>query len=228
MRKAMVLGVLALAGTLASPAFADEFSGVRLGMTFSSDKLEGDFSFAPIGETTRFNATRFGYGLFGGWALNRYLAFEGGFHSGNDFNQDVFPAYAALFSAPPPLTDPETPDSAPSFNVHNNLKSLQASVVGSFWIGNKFSVFGRAGGMYWKAETQIGVGDPDGPPKITESAHDTGFAPLVGVGLQTQLDGALPRLEYQYADLDELNNSFNFAEDDNVYSSLTLSVVWIL
>ena len=227
MRKAMVLGVLALAGTLASPAFADEFSGFRLGMTFNSDKLQGDFNFAPIADTTRFNATRFGYGLFGGWALNRYLAFEGGFHSGSEFNQDVFPAYAALYDFPTPV-DCTCVDSAPLFNVHNDIKSLQVSAVGSLWIGKKFSVFGRLGGMYWKAETQIGVGDPDNPPKISESSHDTGFAPLAGIGVQTQLDGALLRLEYQDADLGDLTSSFNFSMTDNIYSSLSLSIVWIL
>ena len=41
----------------------------------------------------------------------------------------------------------------------------------------------------------------------------------LGVGVQTQLDGALLRFEYQYADLDKLNNSFNFDEDNNEYSS---------
>jgi opacity protein-like surface antigen len=223
----MVLGVLTLAGTLASPAFADEFSGFRLGMTFNSDKLQGDFNFAPLADTTRVNATRFGYGLFGGWGLNRYLAFEGGFHSGNDFNQAVFPAYAALFSVSPP-DDCECVDSAPEFNVHNDIKSLQASAVGSLWIGKKFSVFGRAGGMYWKAETVIGAGDADGPAKITEAADDTGFAPLLGIGLQTTLDGALLRLEYQYADLGDLTDSFNFSQTDNEYSAISLSVVWIL
>jgi hypothetical protein len=48
MRKAMVLGVLGLAGTLASPAFADEFSGFRLGMNMSSDSLESDLFFNPL------------------------------------------------------------------------------------------------------------------------------------------------------------------------------------
>ena len=228
MRKAVVLGVLALAGTLASPAFADEFSGFRLGMTFNSDKLQGDFNFAPLADTARINTQRFGYGLFGGWALNRYLAFEGGFHSGNEFNQSVFPAYAAAFSVSPPLTDPVTPDSPPVMNVHNDIKSLQFSAVGSLWIGKKFSVFGRLGGMYWKAETSIGVGDADGPPAIRESAHDTGFAPLGGIGVQTQLDGALLRLEYQYADLSDLTSSFSFSQNDNIYSSLAVSIVWIL
>jgi opacity protein-like surface antigen len=228
MRKAMVLGVIALAGTLASPAFADEFSGPRLGMTFNSDKLQGDFNFAPIADTTRVNAQRFGYGLFGGWALNRYLAFEGGIQSGSSFNQSVFPSYAALFSVAPPVTVPVTPDSPPAFNVHNDIKSLQASVVGAVWIGRKFSVFGRLGAMVWKTETSIGVGDPDGPPKITEQANDTGFAPLGGIGVQTQLDGALLRLEYQYADVGDMTSSFNFSMTDNEYSALSLSIVWIL
>ena len=225
MRKAIVLGVLALAGTLASPAFADEFSGFRLGMTFNSDKLEGDFNFAPIADTERVNTNRIGYGLFGGWGLNRYLAFEGGIFSGSDFNQSVFPAYAATFSVVPP---PPATDHPPIMNVHNDIKSLQFSAVGSVWIGKKFSVFGRAGGMYWKAETTVGVGDPDFPPNAHGSAHDTGFGPLVGIGVQTVLDGALLRLEYQYADLGDLTSAFSFSQTDNIYSSLALSVVWRL
>ncbi|HLA73979.1 MAG TPA: hypothetical protein VK624_20925, partial [Steroidobacteraceae bacterium] len=68
----------------------------------------------------------------------------------------------------------------------------------------------------------------DGPPAIRESANDTGFAPLGGIGVQTQLDGALLRLEYQYADLSDLTSSFSFSQDDNEYSSLALSIVWIL
>jgi hypothetical protein len=41
MRKAMVLGVVTLAASLASPAFADEFTGFRLGVLMSQDKLDG-------------------------------------------------------------------------------------------------------------------------------------------------------------------------------------------
>ena len=225
MRKALVLGVLALAGTLASPAFADEFSGFRLGMNFNSEKLTGDFNFAPLAATTPVAAERLGFGLFGGWALNRYLAFEGGYFRGKEFNESVFPAYAATFSV---IAADPTKDRPPVFNVHNNVQSAQISAVGSFWIGDKFSVFGRIGGMYWKTETSIGVGDPDGPPPIRESAHDTGFAPLGGVGVQTQLDGALLRLEYQYADLGDMTSAFDFSMTNNNVSSVALSIVWIL
>src|SRR5689334_12344499 len=90
MRKALVLGVLGLAGTLASPAFADEFSGFRMGMNLSSDTLESDLFFNPVGGTESLRNNRFGYGLFGGWALNRYLAFETGLRGGSEFNDAPF------------------------------------------------------------------------------------------------------------------------------------------
>ena len=47
MRKAMSLGVVALAGLLASPAFADEFTGFRIGIGMSSDKLAGSTHTSP-------------------------------------------------------------------------------------------------------------------------------------------------------------------------------------
>ena len=225
MRKAIVLGVLALAGTLASPAFADEFSGFRMGMAFSSDKFQGDFNFAPIAQTEIFNENRFGYGLFGGWAFNRYLAFEGGIQSGASANQNVFPTYAALYNV---VAVAPAVDSPPAFKVHNGIKSLQISAVGSVWIGKKFALFGRLGGTAWKGETSISVGDADGPPAITEAAHNTGFAPLGGIGIQTVLDGALMRFEYQYADIGDMTKSFSFSQTSNSLSSLTFSIVWIL
>ena len=73
MRNALVLGVLGLAGTVASPAFADDFSGFRFGTHLNQDQLEGDFAFQGRG-VQPVNENRFGYGLFGGWALNRYFA----------------------------------------------------------------------------------------------------------------------------------------------------------
>src|SRR5262245_45729917 len=89
MRKAMVFGVLTLAGSLASPAFADEFSGFRMGVSFGQDKLDGLFSHSlvnpPSQTTTAGDSDRMGYSLFGGWALNKYLAAEVGYHDGTEF-----------------------------------------------------------------------------------------------------------------------------------------------
>jgi hypothetical protein len=230
MRKAMVLGVLALAGTLASPAFADEFSGFRLGVLTSQDKLEGDFTFTPAG-TQPINSNRFGFGLFGGWALNRYLAVEVGLRSGGSFSDSAFPAFQQSISTLPPTPTPPAvapPDSAPFFKVRNDLLSFETSVVGSWWITNKFSLFGRAGFYGWKSETSYSFGDLDAGPAIRDAADDTGFAPLFGLGVQTQLDGALIRLEYQMADVGDLSFGNNFGQTENTVSSLAVSIVWIL
>jgi hypothetical protein len=118
----MVLGVLALAGTLASPAFADEFSGPRLGMTFSSDKLQA-ISVSRRSVKRRGSIRR--ASVMACSAAGRSIATshsKAAFHSGNDFNQDVFPDYAALFEVPPAVTDPVTPNSPAEFNVHNDFK----------------------------------------------------------------------------------------------------------
>src|SRR6185295_1024277 len=99
MRKAMVLGGVSLAGLLASPAFADEFTGFRLGVLFSQDKLDGFYDHAlvnpPSSTTTKSDSDRFGYELFGGWALNKWLAAEVGYHDASPFTKNVFPEFVA-------------------------------------------------------------------------------------------------------------------------------------
>jgi outer membrane protein with beta-barrel domain len=228
MRKALVLGVLGLAGTLASPAFADEFSGFRLGMNMSSDKLEGDLFFEPALETQPINTNRFGYGLSGGWGLNRYFAVEAGLRGGSEFNANPF--------------DYLLPSSNNFIVSHTDVKGIDATVVGTLWIGKKFGIFGRAGAFAWKAEQSMSVGtyevpgDPTATPpiapipktKATVSVDDTGFAPLLGIGIQTVLDGALIRVEYQQTEIDDLGTAGAFNLHDSTVSSLNFSVVWIL
>jgi hypothetical protein len=222
MRKAMVLGVLGLAGTLASPAFADEFTGFRLGMNLSSDTLESDLFFNPVGDTESLRNNRFGYGLFGGWALNRYLAFETGLRSGSEFNDSPFFNYW------------DNPLGVESVSSHTDVKGLDVSAVGSVWIGKKFSLFGRLGMFGWKAEQTMSIfdaGDPgNGVPatKSTVSVDDNGFSVLYGAGIQTVLDGALIRLEYQFTEIDDLTAPAAFSLHDNKMNSLNFSVVWVL
>lgn len=222
MRKAMVLGVLGLAGTLASPAFADDFSGFRLGMNLSSDTLESDLFFNPVGTTEALRNNRFGYGLFGGWALNRYFAVEAGLRGGDEFNADPFPEFW------------ETPLDVDNVSSHTDIKGLDASAVGTFWIGRKFALFGRVGMYAWKAEQTVSIfrgadplaGTPD--TKQTVSVDDNGFSLLYGAGIQTVLDGGLIRLEYQFTEIDDLTapNAFNL--QNNKMNSLNFSIVWTL
>jgi len=224
MRKALVLGVLGLAGTLASPAFADEFSGFRLGMNLSNDSLESDLFFNPLGATEALNNDRFGYGLFGGWALNKYLAFETGLRSGSEFNAAPFPEAW------------ESPLAVDKVSSHTDVKGLDASAVGSLWIGRKFSVFGRVGVFAWKAEQTMSMSvaaDPDALPptaasKATVSVDDNGFSLLYGAGIQTVLDGALIRIEYQFMEIDDLTAPAAFSLHDNKMNSLNFSIVWTL
>lgn len=233
MRKAMVLGVVSLAGLLASPAFADEFTGFRLGVLFSQDKLDGFYSHSivnpPSSTTTKSDSDRFGYEIFGGWALNKWLAAEVGYHDASPFTKNVFPEFVAAL-------DTSVTKGSEFYKLEQNIKSVDASVVGSLWIGDKFSFFGRAGFMAWRGEVSYAYGDseppttvPVTPPyKFSNHARDDGFAPLFGVGIQTQLDHALVRFEYQYADIGDLAFGPNFSSTDNKYSSLAFSIVWTL
>jgi len=237
MRRAMVLGVVTLAGTLASPAFADEFTGFRLGVLVSQDKLDGFYSHSivnpPSASTAKSDSDRFGYELFGGWALNKYLAAEVGYHDGSQFSKDLFPEFVAAID---PSSGATSTDGSEFYKMRQDIKSLQASVVGSLWLGSKFSLFGRAGFMAWRGEVEYAYGDSKPPVTIpvtqpftfTSHARDDGFAPLFGIGVQSQLDHALVRFEYQYADIGDLAFGPNFSSTDNKYSSLAFSIVWTL
>jgi hypothetical protein len=217
MRKAMVLGVLGLAGTLASPAFADDFSGFRLGMNLSSDTLSSTLFFEPALATEDFRTNRFGYGLFGGWALNRYFAVEAGLRGGAEFNAKPFNALLA--------------NPSPDFIVsHTDVKGLDATVVGTFWIGKKFGIFGRAGMFAWKAEQTMSVGsyatETTPASKATVSVDDTGFDPMFGIGIQSVLDTALVRIEYQQTEIGDLGAAGAFNLRDSTVNSLNFSIVW--
>jgi hypothetical protein len=234
MRKAMVLGVLTLAGSLASPAFADEFTGFHLGVQFSQDKLDGFYSHSivnpPSPSITKSDSDQLGYELFGGWSLNKYLAAEVGFHTGTHFNKQVFPAFVAALD-----TNPNT-DGSEFYVLRQNIKSVDASVVGSWWINSNASFFGRAGFKGWRGRVYWAYGDSEPPPtvpvtqpyKFTGHVSDSGFAPLFGIGFQTQLDHALVRFEYQYADIGDVAFGTNFSSSDNVFSSVAFSISWTL
>jgi len=246
MRKAMVLGAMTLAGVLASPAFADEFTGFRLGMLVSQDKIDGFYNHTlvnpPSATLTKNDSDRLGYELFGGWALNKWLAAEVGYRDGTPFTKDVFPAFvAALDTSSPTGTCACNTKGSEFYRLEQDIKSVDASVVGSLWIGNKFAFFGRAGFMAWRGRVEYAFGDTVPPTtdpvtpayKFTSHARDDGFAPLFGIGIQSQLDHALVRFEYQYADIGDVafgTDRFgaSFSSTDNKFSSLAFSIVWTL
>jgi hypothetical protein len=64
--------------------------------------------------------------------------------------------------------------------------------------------------------------------KQTVSVDDNGFSVLYGAGIQTVLDGALIRVEYQFMEIDDLTAPSAFSLHDNKMNSLNFSIVWIL
>lgn len=218
MRKALGLGVLTLAATLASPAFADEWSGFRLGVNLDNTQLKSDLFFAPLVATDKVDADRFGYGLSAGWGLNKWLAFEGSLQGGGQFSEHVFQ---------PMLAAPE------DFVVsRTDLMGAELTVVGSWWVTSHVSFFARAGMFAWKADETVSVGNSETATrpaaKVSASANDNGFDPVFGVGIQTQLDGALMRVEYKETQIGDLGLTGGFNLHDSKVSALSFSIVWIL
>ena len=214
MRKAMVLAGLGLAGALASPAFAaDEFTGWRLGATVGTESFESDVDY--IGYFDHVDENRLSYSVFGGWGLNRYLAVEVGFKDGGEFNAHL-------------LSDGAFPTR--EVEQHTDVKGFEASIVGSWWITDKFSLYGRVGMFAWKGETTLSE-DVDMateiPPTTYETFEDDGTEPFFGVGVQTVLDGALVRFEYQMVETGDFAAP-GLDMIDNKMESLNLSIVWFL
>jgi OmpA-OmpF porin, OOP family len=214
MRKAMVLVVLGLAGAPASPAFAeDQFRGWRLGGWVGQESFQSDVDY--VGYFDDVDENRLSYGAFGGWGFNKWLAVEVGYHGGSDFSAHL-----------------NSDGAFPTREVeqHTDIHGFEASVVGSWWFTNDFSLYGRAGIFVWKGESTF-TEDLDStdefPATSRETFEDDGNDPFFGIGIQTEMDGALVRLEYQMVDAGDLEAP-GLEMLDNTLESLNLSIVWFL
>jgi hypothetical protein len=215
MRKGMIIGALALVGSLASPAFAkDQYSGVRLGVSLGQETFDSKVSYLGFG-TEKVNTNRMGYTITGGWALNKWFAVEGAYNDGGDFNKTLFVDMDNF-----PLRD---------ISSHYTMKAFVGSVVGSWWINPKLGVYGRAGVYGWNGTYSFAYDNNVrvAPGYQRQHYDDDGFEPLVGLGVQTELDGAIVRLEYSMATLSDHTETFAAARDATV-STLSLGLVWTI
>ena len=214
MRKAMVLGVLGLAGALASPAFAeDQYKGWRLGAWVGNESFESDVDY--LGYFDSVDENRLSYGVFGGWGLNRYFAVEVGYHGGGEFNAHL-------------MSDGLYPTR--EIEQHTDVQGFEASIVGSWWFTDRFSLYGRVGLYAWKGETTLTEDvdiNSDLPATSRETFEDDGNEPFFGVGVQTELDGALVRLEYQMVETGDMAAP-GLEMLDTSMESLNFSIVWFL
>ena len=105
--------------------------------------------------------------------------------------------------------------------VSTDIRAFEASGVGSWWITPSFSVYGRLGLYAYRSETDVNG-------SVTKS---DGTEPIFGVGLQTEFDGALVRLEYQMVETGDVNLNTGVGTAvarNNELTSWQLSIVWLL
>lgn len=106
-------------------------------------------------------------------------------------------------------------------DISTDLKAFEGSVLGSWWFNPKLSVYGRLGMYAWKGETTF---------RATGSSTETdGTDPIFGVGLQTEFDGALLRLEYQMVETGDVSLDTGVGTAtarNNELTALQLSIVW--
>lgn len=126
------------------------------------------------------------WSVFGGYEFNRYFALEGGYIDGGQADDTIANAYV-------------TADS----------KAWQASAVGSWPMGSIFSVYGRAGALSWETAERARIDNAEIRLKVD------GTDPYFGVGAAALVEGALLRLEYSHANLEESD-----------LSMLSLQLVW--
>ena len=168
-----------LAGVMAAlaplPATADEATGWYVGAGVGQSKAI-QYCEPPAGSVVQScDDTSFAWKLLLGYQANRYLGVEVGY--------DYFGRYSASFVS--------------SGAVQTNQTKTWAGfleAVGTIPFGSRFSLFGKAGGVYWRTtfNSQEGSAAP-----FETSQHDIDF--VVGAGAQLFVTKNLAiRAEYEY------------------------------
>lgn len=114
--------------------------------------------FTQTGERTSFDDSDVGFGITGGYRLNRYLAFEGGYA---DLGEVVFESRATgNFPGDPGALD---------INVESDTSGFTVSALGTLPLTRDWELFGRVGALF--ASNKI---------RFTVDARGTNFLPPVG------------------------------------------------
>jgi OOP family OmpA-OmpF porin len=117
-----------------------------------------------------------GWEVFGGYEFNRHIAVELGYLHGGTATDTIIEGATA----------------------QADTYGYAASILASMPLGDVVSVYGRAGYLHWESEQAIKVA---GETVLTEDFD--GNDPFFGAGVAVQIEGALLRLEYRVASLDD-------------------------
>lgn len=87
-------------------------------------------------------------------------------------------------------------------------KALELAAVGSWWFTESWSIYGRAGILWYDARADVSGGG---------SVGETGTSAAFGAGIQTMVEGALIRLGYDRSKF-----------DTTTVQQASLQIVWLL
>lgn len=130
-----------------------------------------------------FNGNDTGFKIFGGYSLNKHFSIEAAYINLGKPDDEIF-----------------------GTNVEIEGTAFNAAAVGTIPLNDKFSLYGRAGIIFWDAEASSAFASAD------DSGND--FAYGIGGALNVTPSAKL-RLEWEAADIDGTD-----------YGLVTLSVAW--
>jgi len=128
MKTQLILAAVAIAALTPSLAFADKglFVAASVGSAELSESFDG---FDVDADSTAYRFTV-------GWRFNDYLAIDGGYHNFGRFDQT--------------FDDAGTP-----IDVSLKADGFTLGAIGSLPIGDRFSLFARAGAFFWDGDAEI-------------------------------------------------------------------------
>lgn len=196
----VVFGALLLASLPAAAVEQGFYVGGYYGMSdikmdesvfaFHNDSIYADFGFFPFDSESRFDSEDDGYGFFGGYRMNRNIAFEAAYMEIGEttFNDDSI-GFFDDGSANPPVENWTQ-------STRRGLSGIAVSALGIWPLTYRAELFGRAGAMFSSTELRVHLSDGIGELSGETSESDVDW--LVGIGGSfTFADIYAIRLEYQ-------------------------------
>jgi opacity protein-like surface antigen len=200
--KKYAVAVFTAVGLMSLPVVAAEDSGfyAGAGIGFSNLESESIELFEGDGGSIKLDDDDMAWKLFGGWRLNKYIAFEldyfdlGSFTDTTNFDIDDLPL-------PTPVSTGGTVD----ITTTADLTGFAPYVVGTWPVG-MFEISGKLGYAFWDADLNVCGSNQDLWACEDTSEDGEDFAWGVGAGV-TLLDNINVKVEYEGIEIEDADVS---------------------
>jgi OOP family OmpA-OmpF porin len=183
------------------------------------DSLAAFSFFTASEDRTSFDDSDVGFGIVGGYRLNRYLAFEGGYV---DLGEVVLESHATG-------TFPED-NGALDINVESHTSGFTASVLGTLPLSRDWELFARGGALFANNKIRFTVdarGEDFLPPvgnHFSQSGAKSSTEMYAGLGVSRRiLEIYDARLEYQRVFEAGLDETGGTGDVDSLFLGLTVT-----